>query len=201
MPTGYTANLYKGKDVSFPEFVMRCARTFGALVTMRDEPIDAPIPEEFKPSNYHIEQLEKARQRLAEVESWDDAEAEAEAEKAYREALRYRQDTLSRNAAIRQRYENMLARVKEWAPPTPDHRELKNFMIQQLESSIDFDCKYDPGEPQRLSGPEYKAQQIANAQRDIDYHTKEHAKEVERAKQRTDWIRALRGSLPVSSLR
>jgi hypothetical protein len=197
MPTGYTADLHDGKDVSFPEFVMRCARAFGALVTMRDEPMDASIPDEFKPSNWHIEQLEEARRRLAEIESWDDARAEAEAEKAYQEALRYREDTLVRNAAIRQRYENMLAQVKGWAPPTPDHQGLKDFMIQQLESSIDFDCKYDPGEPERLSGSEYKAQQIADTQRDIDYHTEEHAKEVERAKQRTDWIRALRDSLPV----
>ena len=38
MPTGYTLDLYNGKDITFEEFVLKCARAFGALIDMRDEP-------------------------------------------------------------------------------------------------------------------------------------------------------------------
>lgn len=70
MPTGYTAKLHNGEEQTFPEFVMSCARAFGALITMRDDPADAEIPDEFKPSDYHVRELEKARERLSEVEGW-----------------------------------------------------------------------------------------------------------------------------------
>ena len=44
MPTGYTYDLYDGKDIEFPDFVMKCARAFGALIEIRDDPMDAAIP-------------------------------------------------------------------------------------------------------------------------------------------------------------
>jgi len=37
MPTGYTADLNDGKQVTFQEFTMKCARAFGALIEMRDD--------------------------------------------------------------------------------------------------------------------------------------------------------------------
>ena len=50
---------------------MDCARAFGACIMMRDESVDAPIPEEFKPSTYHIEELEKAKSDLKKVSNYD----------------------------------------------------------------------------------------------------------------------------------
>jgi hypothetical protein len=47
MPTGYTAPIADG--MTFEQFALGCARAFGALVTMRDEPSDAPIPERLEP--------------------------------------------------------------------------------------------------------------------------------------------------------
>jgi hypothetical protein len=56
MPTGYTAKLME-EGQSFPEFAMRCARNFGALIMMRDESLDVPIPEQFEPSDYYRKKL------------------------------------------------------------------------------------------------------------------------------------------------
>jgi len=50
MPTGYTLDLYDGKNITFKEFVMKCAGAFGALISMKDESLDAPIPEHLEPS-------------------------------------------------------------------------------------------------------------------------------------------------------
>lgn len=49
------------ENFTFPEFAMRCARNFGALIMMRDEPLDAPIPEKFEPSGYYKKEYEKAK--------------------------------------------------------------------------------------------------------------------------------------------
>lgn len=48
MPTGYTADVQSGKVTDFAEYAMNCARAFGALVLMRDDPSDADIPERFE---------------------------------------------------------------------------------------------------------------------------------------------------------
>ena len=194
MPTGYTLDLYNGKDITFEEFVLKCARAFGALIDMRDEPMDAPIPERFEPSDHHLKELEKAKRRLKEIRKWNEEKAEQEAERAYREALKERKEFIKKNKLIRKRYEDMLSKVREWKPPTPDHVDLKKFMIQQLEDSIEFDC-FIPEMPQRLSGEEYREQQIKKALSDIEYHEKEYAEEVNRVCEKNKWLLLLRESL------
>jgi len=54
MASGYVHKMLDDKQ-DFRTFAMSCARAFGALITMRDEPADAPIPDEFKPDPYHME--------------------------------------------------------------------------------------------------------------------------------------------------
>ena len=196
MPTGYTLDLYDGKDITFEEFVLKCARAFGALISMRDEPIDAPIPERFEPSDYHLKELEKAKKRLKEVKKWDEEKTEQEAERAYREALKEREEFIKKNKLIRKRYEDMLSKVQKWKPPTIEHVNLKQFMIQQLVESIEYDC-FIPEMPQRLSGEEYKEQQIKKALSDIDYHEREYAEEVNRVYERNRWLLSLRESLKI----
>ena len=62
MPTGYTATLME-KGQTFQEFIMGCARAFGALIEMRDSPNDAPIPDKFEPSDYHAKRLIESREK------------------------------------------------------------------------------------------------------------------------------------------
>jgi len=196
MPTGYTLDLFDGKDVTFEEFVLKCARAFGALIDMRDEPMDAPIPERLEPSDHHLKELEKAKRRLKEIRKWNEEKAEQEAERAYREALKEREEFIKKNKLIRKRYEDMLSKVQKWKPPTIEHESLKQFMIQQLVESIEYDC-FIPEMPQRLSGEEYKEQQIKKALSDIDYHEREYAEEVNRVYERNKWLLSLRESLRI----
>lgn len=200
MPTGYTSDLYEGKDIEFPDFVMKCARAFGALIEMRDDPMDAPIPEEFKPSSYHTEQLNKAEADVVRIKSWDDTEADRQAQLAYERAQREYEEAQADKAAMRARYEAMLAKVKAWQPPTSKHQGLKDFMVKQLEESIDVDCYTTyPELPEPLTGSAYKEQQLKAARWQVSYHTEHGEDEVRRAAGRTNWVRALRQSLTESS--
>jgi hypothetical protein len=205
-------DLYIGKKVvSLPEFVIKCACHFyPELVTMLDKMRDTLIPteselsnwenEQLKKAQHHVswqrEQLEKAERRLREIESWDDAQAEVEAEKAYQKALDYYKDEMVEKGYIRRRYEEMLALViAKWPPPTPDHQKLKDFMIRELETSIKSDCECNYGPPKRLSGPEYKAQQIAQVQMNIEIYSSYKKDCMEEVKKRIRWVRALCESL------
>lgn len=59
MPTGYTYPVAEEKVDTLAEFALQCARAFGACVTMRDEPSNKPIPEEFKPSLHYQKKLDE----------------------------------------------------------------------------------------------------------------------------------------------
>lgn len=57
MPSGYTSDIYHGKDVTFKEFALKCARNFGALMHMRDESLDTPIRLKNLEDSYHKNEL------------------------------------------------------------------------------------------------------------------------------------------------
>lgn len=61
MPTAYTSFVADNENFTFPEFAMLCAREFGALASMRDEPLDAPVPERFEPDDFYRKQYEAAK--------------------------------------------------------------------------------------------------------------------------------------------
>lgn len=198
MPTGYTAMITDRDGVTFPEFAMECARAFGALITMRDDPRDATIPEKFEPSSQHREALDKALAELLDLSNMTDDECRVAAEKEYLEALARYRDLVQSDVEKRAKYEAMLDQVLAWEPPTADHVELKAFMVQQIESSIRFDCDYQWPKPQRKDLATWRADKRAQVERDVAYHEKEDAAEVERANSRTAWVQQLRDSLAAS---
>lgn len=196
MPTGYTAKLYEGEPQTFPEFLLSCARAFGALIQMRDDPMDAPIPDEFAPSPYYAEQKAKGEARLAELQAMSDNEADTAAQAAYDQAVAAWDEIEAKRKAMKQRYEAMLAEAEAWTPPTPDHQGLKDFMVKQLTESIDFDCSMDYWpRPNRLHGSEWLEQEIARSERMVEMDRKHYDEEVERSANRTAWVKALRESV------
>jgi hypothetical protein len=196
MPTGYTAAIKDG--ISFTQFAMRCARGMGALVTMRDEPLDAPVPEKIEPSPYHLEKLEKLRATLAELRAMPVAEIAAAAVMANAERAAAHQRDVVDNEDRRSKYEEMLRQVEKWEPPTHEHRSLRTFMIEQIEQSISFDCRDLIPPPKPLTGPEWIETKLRDTLRDIEYHETKHTEEVAMAASRTQWLRALRASLPAT---
>lgn len=195
MPTGYTAALYDG-DQTFEDFVWNVARGFGALVTMRDAPADAPIPEEFAPSTYHDEKLAEARDLLVELDDMSVAEAEERSKAEHLASVERLDREREKREAIRQRYEAMLAQAVAWEPPTADHIALKETMVEQLEKAIDFDCReYSLPVAEKLDAQAWVDKERARCEKDIAHHAAEREKEIERARQRTAWVKALRDSL------
>lgn len=201
MPTGYTAELYDGKDVSFPEFVMNCARAFGALIELRDSP-DAPIPDEFAPSDYYVKMRAEAEVKLAKVEAMTYVELDAAADADYEKALAAHGGSVREKNERRLRYQRMLEQVQAWEPPTSEHQGLQDFMVQQLQESIRFDCQIHDG-PTRLTAREWHDREVESAKWSLDYAEREAEAERTRAAERTAWVRSLRGSLeaePVSAV-
>jgi hypothetical protein len=194
MPTGYTAKLCN-EEVPFTEFVLTCARAFGALIDMKGDPLDKEIPEKFKPSSYHVEAIEEAKADLAKVRTMSAGEANAAAIDEYNKALAEHERSESKRKATKDRLVAMRSRVADWNPPTEDHQGLKDFMIQQLNDTIRWDGAVHAFETKKLSGSDWKANRIAELEHDIEYHTEEHQKEVRLVNERNAWVCELRKSL------
>jgi hypothetical protein len=196
MPTGYTANIAKG--ITFEQFVMQCARAMGALIMMRDEPLDAEIPERFEPSDYHVKKLEELRKEQAVVANMGTEDTNIQAKKEYEKECDQRKNTILEHKGLQVKYEAMLREVNNWVPPSSDYNKFKSFMIDQLTRSIKFDCNteyYTNNLPVELTGVNWWIKEKTRIDKDILYHEKENAKEIERTEGRNQWIKQLRDSL------
>lgn len=193
MPTGYTAAIADG--ITFEQYALNCARAFGALVMMRDEPSDAPIPDAFAPSDYNARELVQDRAKLSSMKALSgDALAQVHAE-AVKADAEYNANRLREANELRAKYEAMLAQAKAYKPPTPDHVQYAAFLVSQIEQSIEFDCTPYEREPITSDPHLWRAQEIEKIEKSIAYHERAHREELERTARRNQWIRDLRASL------
>jgi hypothetical protein len=136
MPTGYTASVGEGKVTELKDFVLNCARAF--IPTCRDS--DAPLSYDTKPSDYYAQSLERTEAELARLEALSGAEWTDEFNKRVEDAKASDERYVADKKAQQDNYEAMLSKVRKWEPPTELHENLKRFMREQLDSSIQFDC-------------------------------------------------------------
>jgi hypothetical protein len=197
MSTGYTSIIEENPDVTFEEFVWRCARAFGAMIEMRDDRLDAAIPDEFPISSYHKDRLREAEEKLEELNSMSEAQATIRATHQYENEIEYYRKSEARKTDLKARYEKMRRQVDAWVPPSSEHVNLKGFMLDQLDQSIKFDTDYHSEEPKQMTGAEWLKWATEGAHRDIKYHKEQWALEQSRAADRNKWLADLRKSVPV----
>lgn len=196
MPTGYTAGIEDGTIKTAEEFLLKCARAFGACVDMRDEPLSKPI-QRFEPSDYHKNALEKAKNNYEKYHAMSIEEAEIEVRIAHNKKVSDAKKYLAEKIKINKRYAEILSKVKQWQPPTDEHKDLKRFAIEQIEMCIDNNISYYERMITSVmqSGQEWLTSNLEQSLKDIEYHTNEWEKEIERCNSRNLWVDLLRESL------
>lgn len=195
MATGYTSCIEEG--ATFKEFTLGCARAFGALYHMRDEPRDVEVTEIKGESEYNREELIKAKKGLAEAMKINLEDAEIQANENYNEIIKHNKDQIRKIEELKIKYLEMLTQVKDWEPPTSAHANLKEFMIEQIEESIKHDCtvEYWKKGPTKKTAKQWLKDHIETKQWSIDYHSKQLKEDKDRYKDTNDWIRQLKDSL------
>lgn len=185
------------KGMPFEKFVLQCARAFGACIEVRDDPMDAPIPDSFPVSDYHVTAQTGAVAELTRLESMSESERIAYGKTRKAEMLECYERGLEKDRAENARLEEMERQVLGWTPPSEDHVELKEFMLQQINVSKNKVSYYEErvAEIRAKTPMDYYAEAVSEAKRGIKYHAGEHAKDVERNAGRNEWVRLLRDSL------
>jgi len=191
MPTGYTAGILDGKVNTFEEFATVCTRAFGATIHMRDNPMDSPY-EPRTPSDYHTNSIQSKRERLEEIESMSDEKIVEDFNTQLGEDLKYHQTKMEEDKRNLEKLNSMLESAKSWVPPTEDHQPFRNFMIEQIESTIkvDGDPSYHVNKivgikkqmEEGINPKEYREETIQEIKSQISYHETEYQKELVRCK-------------------
>src|SRR5690606_7429142 len=83
MPTGYTSPIYEGEDISGEDFILSCARQFGGLIHMRDEPSDAPIRLRDMDTKYYDNKIKEAKCKIEELKRMSAEDIEREIEESH----------------------------------------------------------------------------------------------------------------------
>lgn len=198
MPSGFTAGVAEGKITTFKDFALKCVRGVGVCISMRDDPLDKPIPAKFEPDGYYTEALRTADKALVRylALSRDMEAAKKEANIEYKMRLEAWTATKERRFKENERYNKMIAEVEAWQPPTAEHVGFKDFMLVQLKDSVKFDCgDYDTYKPKPTDVETWIKEKVENAKSDVAYHTKALEEEEARVAQRNKWLDELRKSL------
>lgn len=195
MPTGYTAAMLDG--LTFQEYALSCARNFGALIEMRDEPMNTPIPDKFYPSDYSKKRLQEAKEEFARLNDMTKVAWQKELDKYFNTQVADFWDGKKKNAEAKAKYEAMLKQARAYKPPTPEHLNFAQFLVSQITETIDFDCKYwdKKQEPTKPLLESFITDTLKHAQDNIIYYNKSHSEELVRTESRNEWIRALKESL------
>jgi len=185
MPTGYTAFIDKG--ARFAEYVWRCVHAFGTFAN--------ELPVDVKPEPYYKEELDKRKKNLADARKITLVEADRRAETEYRRDCARKDKEIKEWETLVARYKEVLAEAEAWDPPTPEHRGLKKFMIEQIYTGMPTNPnKY--GMPVKMKGGEWLVNLIHKAQDDVVYYTEKWAEEQARCAQQNKWIKDLARSVP-----
>ena len=197
MPTGYTAGIIDGEITTFEQFATQCTRAFGATIHMRDNPMDSPY-EPRTPSDYHTNSIQSKRERLEEIESMSDEKIVEDFNTQLGEDLKYHQTKMEEDKRNLEKLNSMLESAKSWIPPTEDHQPFRNFMIEQIESTIkvDGDPSYHVNKmvgikkqmEEGINPKEYREETIQEIKSQISYHETEYQKELVRCKDSNDWM-------------
>ena len=191
MPTGYTTDIYNGKDVSFKDFALNCARAFGACVMQRDDPADEKpkiMPEE----SYHADKLKEIGKFKKPTKT--------KFNNYIKEQTAYWQESIDKKKKLQIAYDIKIKEAQNWTPPTPEHEGLKKFMIEQLTESMKFDCDGDFYESELISlkaltYEKYVLKEKSEYERSIVFHTEYLKKDLNTIRQRNKWIQDLYNSL------
>lgn len=198
MPTGYTCYIEDGEITKGRDFLLKCARAFGACIEMKDDNLSVDIPTEFKPSTYHKEQLENAYKNLEKYKSMTIEEAQIIINDEYEKNQKYYAEAMIKSRDVNDRYSSIRNEIDKWVPPTSEHYNLKKFALEQIDISMDqnMDDYYQKElDKPRRTAEQYIEVMIEGAADNIKYHLKSWNEEVKRTNERNKWINDLRESL------
>ena len=185
------------KGQTFEEFVMQCARAFGPCISMRDDPLDKPIPDKL-PESYYERAYREAKEELAKLDAMDNEERLKEGKRMKNWHVNHSKKSAARSEAADARLRAMQDEVKAWKPPTGEHVKLKEFMLQQISISFNNNTKYYTEDIERMkakSPMEFFEESYEMVKARVTRGESEAKEAADSRRKAEQWLRDLRRSV------
>jgi len=207
MASSYTYKIVAG-DQTFAEFLYGAARAMTPFIHMRDTsgakqltlPAKATQSDNDADKARILRRLESDKDalRLHLAKSLATFELEFAEFKA-KEWAEYAA-LCAKRLPIRKRLNDLRSRVAAWEPPTPDHGGLKDFMLEQLDDSLQWDARI-PEEPEfPATVIDYRNNETEWLRGNVESQAQEYERYVQRGLEESNsslsWIAALVKSEP-----
>lgn len=187
MPTGYTGSLTL--KTTLKDFALRCSNIEDEKVVLK---VDTFTKESLDEQLELVNKLKTLNKK--EKTEWFKSEKQK----------RKKQDA-NNIKAIREKkdlkilYEDLLKKVNAWQLPSLEHKDLKLFMIDQLEKSIDYDCDYsyweeELNEPYPEFNEDYLQKVIDEEMRTLNRYLTNYQEKKDDVDTRNKWIKILLAS-------
>lgn len=193
MPTGYTQGILDGTIKDLKGFAEVCSRAY--LYHMREEPFDTPYKKKTV-SAYHSNAIVEIKEKIEKLKmTFDEGLVYQEKTKLLKRKAFYKR-LIKKTKEDRLRLEKLLLEANEFIPPTEEHHSIKNFMVEQLQKTIEDDCDVSYYNQQlqniaieldNICGKTLRSTARVIFETNIRYHKKELAKEKENCAKINRW--------------
>lgn len=189
--TGITYGIQDGTYKGPKDFLKMCLRSFGVLVSMRDEPMSAPIPTELKVSDYYSDELKESQEELEKLISKTPEDWIKDYNKELEEARKELEDAIikrNKEAKILQEYTDA---ISNWNC-SEEYKSVKEFALDQLNMTTPTDTEFYEQRVKSLesSGVEmYKKDIFDNIKRQINYATEHLVREKQDVAEKNNFLK------------
>jgi hypothetical protein len=176
MSTGFTYPVETGEMTELADFI----RSFVPRLGTENEAHER-FENSTRRTERHLDDIKQAKRKLALAQKWSDATADKKAAAEFRRDTKYHTERLIQQNLVWFRYNEMLRKVEAWVLLTRKHQALKDLMIEQLTTSIEHACRFPVTPPVRLTGAEYRQQEIEYRERAIAFIESDLVKDQKKA--------------------
>ena len=141
MPTAFTDYIEKGEITKFSDFAKLCTRAFGVAIHMRDESLDTPYIKR-EVDLYYKERVSGIENEIKTLKD-NPSEVYESYKKALSEDINLYKDEINERNSRKKIVASLIREANEWIPPTKEHENFKNFVLEQLKyAQTDVDTFY-----------------------------------------------------------
>jgi hypothetical protein len=203
MASGFTSEILNGNVKTLNDFIVTCSKGFGATAHQQSEPLNTPLRDAVADET-NKKAAAKLKRQLKKFKLMTDEELHADEEKALNKSKQHFVDKIELMKEAKKKCAELLLEAQLWTPPTDEHKVVKDFMIKELKSVIDFDCDIKPvntliedidGRLATIDVKEIRNKQIESFEQQIDYHTQTYKMDVLHVEQSNNWLSELKQSL------
>ena len=181
--TGITHGIEDGTYKGPKDFLKMCIRSFGVLISIRDEPMSTPILTELTVDDYYSNRLKEAQDYLEKLISRTPEDWFKDYNKKLEEARKELEDVIIKHNKEAKKLQEYTDAISNWNC-SEEYKSIKEFALEQLSMTTPTDTRYYEQQVKNLesSGIEmYKKDIFDNVKRDIQYvaeHLDEEKKDI-----------------------